>query len=406
MNMLRMKLIDNEKHDNKYLLLKVFLLALAVRLITLCLVYILEEQLGLYLFVDDRTYEEYAIVYSNFATQIFDPHAFQLAEYSLGGTINVAKFFFNYNAILYQLTQMTAVLRLSNVVLSSLSVVPIFYLTRELFSKKEAIIAAMLFALIPYNVVMSVFLFKDIMIILILSTQLYFVMKYFNTGYVNPFFFLLLIPMPWIRDGLSLFVIGLMFLSFIVRNYHKNKTIRLVLWIGVPIVAIIALVVFSSTITLLFDRFAFYLDRGRDDGAGIALIRVDSIKQLYKLPLTWIFSTFMPISFNFELKRWFNVMEILNYTLFLISPAYLIFMIFGKKEKRQLIFFLPMLMLHLLVIILVINIPRHYYFLNFYMIIGASAYLAKLQSEQGYLSYAIIVAAELFIFMLAVVFVL
>lgn len=406
MNILRMNKFDNEKHDTKYLLLKVFLLALAVRLITLSLVYLLEDQLGIYLYIDDLKYEDYALMYSHFATQIFDLNAMGLAERSLGGTINVAKFFFNYNALLLQITKTTVSLRLSNVILSSLTVVPVFYLTRELFSKKEATIAALLFALIPYNVIMSVFLFKDIMLILILSTQLYFVMKYFNSGYVNPLFFLLLIPMPWIRDGLSLFLIGLMFLSFIVRNYHKNKTIRLVLWIAVPIVAIITLIVFSSTISLLFDRFAFYLDRGRDQGDGIALIRVDSIKQLYKLPLTWIFSTFMPISFNFELTEWSHVLEIANYSLFLISPAYLIFMIFGKKEKKHLIFFLPMLVLHLLVIILVINIPRHYYFLNFYMIIGASAYLAKLQSEQGYLSYAVIVAAELFIFMLAVFFVI
>lgn len=406
MNILRMKHLDNEKQDNKYLLLKVFLLAIAVRLITLMIVYLLEDKLGLYLYADDKTYESYAIMYSNFATEIYDMNAFRIAERGLGGTINVAKLFFNYNAVLYHITKATISLRLSNILFSSLTVVPIFYLTKELFSKKEAIIASLLFALIPYNVVMSVFLFKDILIILILSTQLYFVMKYFNTGNVSPFFFLLLIPMPGIRDGLSLFVIGLMFLSFVVRNYHKNRTIRLILWVVVPVIGIVGLVAFRSTIFLLVERFAFYLDRGRGDGDGITLIRVDSIKQLYKLPLTWIFSTFMPISFNFELKGWADLLGILNYSLFLISPAYLIYMLLGKKEMKHLIFFLPMLILHLLVIVLVINIPRHYYFLNFYIIIGASAYLAKLQSEEGYLSYASIVAAELFVFMLAVFFVL
>lgn len=402
MNIVKMNGRINDKNNNKYLLLKIFILALLVRLITLSIVYLLENKLGLYMYIDDLNYENYALMYSNYATGIYDVNAMHLAEGGLGGTINVAKFFFNYNALLFKLTKTTVSLRLSNIVLSSLTIVPLFYLTKELFSKKEAIIAAFLFAVIPYNVIMSVFLFKDIMIILILSTQLYFIIKYFNKGKINPLFFLLLLPMPWIRDGLSLFLLGVLFLSFIVRNYSKSKTIRLVLWITIPVFAALGIFVFRNTLLLLIERFLFYIERGRDQGDGINLIRVDSIKQLYKLPLTWVFSTFMPISFNFKLSEWADVLGILNYSLFLISPAYLIFILLSKKEIKHYIFFLPMILLHLLVIILVINIPRHYYFLNFYIIIGASAYLGNLRSSEGYLSYALIVTLELFIFTLAV----
>jgi 4-amino-4-deoxy-L-arabinose transferase-like glycosyltransferase len=375
--------------EKKYLFL-IFMIALLMRSIVILFIYGFQDAWGTYFYLDDWKYETYSVIYGDIASKIFDIDAMKLAGQQIGG-IAVGQFYFRLNAIIYYMTRSVVALRLMNAFFSSLTIVPIYLLTKELFSSKEAKIASWIFALLPYHIIMSAFLFKDILIVLFMSTALYMIIKYYKYGYIKILPFLaIILPTQWLRDGIPIFLIGILCLAFLFRNYKKRKVFLIALWIIIPVFSIVFVYIFSDTLLLLYSRFEIYMNFGREHSGGINIIRIDNLKQLYKLPLTWIFSTFFPITFGFEIDSWSALMGILNYSLFFLSPAYIFFTIKYKKNKAQKLFFLPLFLLHLLVIILVINVPRHYYFLHFYIIICSSAYLSSLKTQKKILNYILI----------------
>lgn len=378
-----------------------FLVALFLRLSMLVVYYFFQDKLGDYLYIDDWKYEYYANLYMQFAEKPIDFSAMRLADTALGG-VNVAHFFFRYNAVLFYITSSTLALRLSNIFIGSLTVFPIYYLTKELFDERVAKTATNIFVFLPYHILMSVFVFKDIWMVFLFSSALYYVVYFFNYGRLKIIpLTILLIPLPWIRDGLALFIIMMLVWALFIKYWIANPTVRNKIFIGLIAFAIVGVFVFRETLLLLLSRVEFYMLNGRSEGGGINLIRIDSIKQIYKLPLTWVFSTFFPISTNFEISKWSDILMLLNYTLFFISPAYIIYILFVKKEPREWMFFIPLLALHLVVIILVINIPRHYYFLHFYMIIGASAFITRLKNAKELQLYLAVFLMEVVGFVLA-----
>lgn len=392
-----------KKNEN---ILLFFAFAILIRLSMLTVYYLFQDTLGTYLYIDDWKYENYAMIYSNISNGLFDLDAMNQTDSIIGG-VKVAQFFFRYNAVLYKLTNSTFLLRFSNVLISSAVVFPLNSLTREVISDKAANIATLLYIILPYHVIMSVFVFKDIMMVFFFTSALYFVVRYFKTGKLNIIgLFFSLLPLPWIRDGLALFVLLLLFLFSFFRFYDRNKNLRVLFVIAAPIVLMVLLFVFRDTFNLLLSRVEFYMENGRVEGGGINFIRIDTLAQLYKLPFTWIFSTFFPISTDIYWTQWSDIIMNFNYTLLLISPAYILYMIFQKKSKIEWLFFLSLLGLHLAVITLVINIPRHYYFLHFYMIMGASAFFEKLKSPKPMYAYLATALIYIFMFIVAIILIL
>lgn len=386
---------DSEKNH----LFLVFITAFILRSIVVLLIYVMQGVWSTHLYLDDWKYETYALIYGDIASNIFDVDAMQVAGRQIGG-IAVAQLYFRLNGVIYYLTNSVVVLRMMNVLFSSLTIFPVYLISKELFGFREGKLASWIFALLPYHIIMGAFLFKDILIVLLMSIVLYMIIKYYKYGYLNPWlFFLFTVPIHWLRDGIPLFLISILCLAFILRNYNKSKNVKVILWSIIPCI-IIFIYIYFDTFQLLYSRFNIYFSYGRDHIGGINIIRIDSFKQIYKLPLTWFFSTFFPISFRFQITSWSELMGILNYTLFIISPAYIFFAIYSKKNIEQKLFFYPLLLLHLLVVILVINIPRHYYFLHFYIIICASAYLATLKNKRKLLNYVLIVLMLIITFLL------
>ena len=392
-----------KKNEN---LIYFFASALLIRLAMLTVYYLFQDSFGTYLYIDDWKYENYAMIYSNISNGIFDLDAMRRTDSLIGG-VKVAQFFFRYNAVLYNLTNSTFLLRISNVIISSLTVLPLYSLTKEVISKKAANIATIIYIILPYHVIMSIFVFKDIMMVFFFASALYFIVKYLKNGKLNFIGLLLsILPLPWIRDGLALFILLLLFIFAFIRFYERNEKLRAVFIFIAPIIIILLLFVFRDTFKLLLSRVDFYMAHGRIEGGGINFIRIDSLKQLYKLPFTWIFSTFFPISTNINWNEWSELLMNLNYTLLFLSPAYLLYILFQKKSKVEWLFFLPLLALHLAVITLVINIPRHYYFLHFYMIMGAAAFFSKLNKPKPLYAYLALSLIYIFMFIVAIILVL
>lgn len=389
------------KKEKKYIV-QCFLIALFLRGIMVWLIYIFEDKLGPYLYIDDWKYETYAKLYSEIASKAIDINLFNNMDKQMG--IVVAQLYFRFNAILYYLTSSVFFLRLANIIFSSLTVVPIFLISRELFGKREAKIASLIFTLLPYHIMMSAFLFKDILIVLMMSTSLYMILRFYKYGKINMIlFFIVTVPLQWLRTGLPIFLFGVLGLAIFMRYFDKNKITKFIMFFIVSILVIIIMkFVFIDKLELIRSRFKLYMENGRDYSGNINIIRIDSLSEIYKLPLTWIFSTFFPISFRWNASSWYEILGLLNYISIFIGPGYIFYSIFHKKTSTQKLFFYPMLALHLLVIIAVINIPRHYYFLHFYMIICSSAYLAKLKGKAALIYMLMMVS--LYIILAFVVF--
>lgn len=397
---------DNLCEDEKKRLYIYIAIGLLLRIFTILLIHLLKDKLGEYLYTDDYYYEMYAKAYKSVASKIIDFNAFKYADLDRGG-IAVAHLYFRLNAVLYYITSSVVFLRIVNASFSVLTVIPVYLISKELYGVKAARISGKLFALLPYHVIMSSFLFKDSLIVLLLASSLYLIIKYYRTGEINIVLFLLFtIPQEWLRNGNPLFVFGVLSIVVFLKIYKKNKKMRKLGFVIVGIIGVLFIkIVLIDNIHLLINRLDIYMGLGREHTGNINLVRVDSIKQLYKLPLTWIFSTIMPLSFSLVIKDWGDIMGVLNYSLLFIAPAYILYSLFSKKSNQEKIFFYPLLLLHLLVIIAVINVPRHYYFLHFYMIICASGYLSKLKRRQiiEYLLTSIMLLIILFILIYIIV---
>lgn len=388
----------NGKYNSIFI---IFICALLLRLAMLCLFSIYEYKFGSFLYIDDWKYRNYAIIYNNIRTGLVDVTAMNTAGKMIGG-IKVAKFFFRYNAILYSIFESTLILRLSNIIFSSLTIFPIYHLTKMIGNSKAAKISAWIFAFLPYHIIMSVFIFKDILMAFLFISALYYVFDYWVNGVLNwKMLILVLLPLPGIRDGLTLFIVGMLALLTFIKVYLRYPKYKKIFWITIPLLSIIMMYVFRDTLMLLLTRIDYYMMNGRNGGGGITFIRIDGLKQLYKLPLTWGFSTILPIATTFKLENWSDFLMIANYTMLFITPAYIIYILFIKKTKSEIYFFIPLLALHLLIIILVINIPRHYYFLNFYMIIGASIFISKFKNKKQERLYIILCLLEICCFIFA-----
>lgn len=367
------------KREMKYIIC-CFLIAFSLRLLMIALIYMLDGILQPYLYLDDWKYETYAKMYHQIASKAIDFQTFNIIDKQMGG-IAVAQLYFRFNAVLYYLTGSILSLRLANILFSSLTIFPIFLISKELFGVNEAKIATLIFACMPYHIIMSAFLFKDILIVLLMSYSLYMILKFYKYGSINiPLFLILTIPIQWLRTGTPTFLFGVLGLAIFLKFYAKDKTIRIIGFIIILILAIVMVYYFSTdNLKLIKSRFDLYMGYGRNYSGNINIIRIDGLSQIYKLPLTWIFSTFFPISFRINVNSWSGILGLLNYASIFIAPGYIFYTISYKKDTVQKIFFYPMLALHLLVIIAVINIPRHYYFLHFYIIICSSAHLATLK---------------------------
>lgn len=96
--------------------------------------------------------------------------------------------------------------------LGTISIIMVFFLTRQLYDKKTAVIAAVLYATIPTLVIGSRILQNENFLIPVWLTSLYFTSKYITSKKIRYrnltliiCFFIILAKIPWIAVGLSIF---------------------------------------------------------------------------------------------------------------------------------------------------------------------------------------------------------
>lgn len=339
---------------------------MCIRLVVLAIIYFLFSAYDVtpYYIADDEKYTVLAERYMSVADSAIDVGAYDF----VGASRYLSPFWPYVACTVSYFFGSTWSLRFLNIALSCICIALIHSLVKVLSgNERTALLAAQLYAYMPYSVMVSCFPIKDLLLTLgVLVTFLLYVRL--QKGLKVSLF-------HWISMALSFYVMSetrgaiVEFLLLVagvficVRFYRKKQY----LWLMFALLLIVAfLLVFGKGILNSFsvkmDSY-FYKDRG---DSTIALVRIDSIAQIYKLPVTYMFSQIMPLS-----TSWFSTIEIdnfwgpvisrLNATSYPIAIGNFLYLLFCKKKNP--IFYFSSFAMYCAVIILSLGIYRHYYFL-------------------------------------------
>lgn len=324
---------------------------------------------------DDVRYEMGAIRYAETANSIFDYDAFSSAYALYGDYVGKVKSVFSATplwywivCIIYYIFRTTIVIRVLNIVLSTLSVWLLYRLIKLKYDENMAQTGAKLLAFLPYPVIFSCFSYKDH---LIMALTIYLLLQAMCCRVVGAVAIQRIVQMSFsalalllLRGGLSAILIAICFVLafFTAPKLNYNKTMRQLL---LKIVALIVVTfILSQSMYPIVLKIQAYIT-GKDISAlnGISFVTVTSIKDLYKLPFTFLFAVVMPIGFDGPVRSWFDVVSLLNVCMAPIAVGAAIDIFLHKRNEW--LFINSCVIYYFISIIASIGIFRHYFSLLF-----------------------------------------
>lgn len=255
--------------------------------------------------------------------------------------------------------------RFINIFLSTFCIKQIYHLTYNISdNEKTALTAAKLFAFLPVTVLTCCFPIKDIFLTfaVLYCFNVFVELQSEKKVTIRKILFsaALLICIYFTRGGVTELL--LMFLAvYIVLRFVKARNYPAIIFT----VALISVAVyfFKDSVLESFElKIDDYSDYALMDGG--SFLRIDGLKQLYKLPLSYFFATLQPAKTNlFTLGSsswWLNVIAYLNISIYPIAIGNFLY-IFSRK--KNLFFWLSTLIMYCAIIYLVLGVFRHYLFL-------------------------------------------
>lgn len=355
-----------------------FLLAVIIRSFILIMAVLIDSQISSFLLVDDLKFNDFANYYLQNSTSIIDETAYNYASINIGG-VTSSYLWFWFIAIVTKIFGTTMALRVFNILISSLSVFIIYKLTLLIGNKeKTAYRSAVLYSFLPYSMIFSIFILKDTLLAFLFLILIYLMIKTFKEKKVKPttLFLMLLIgtSIYYMRSGLieTLVVIVLLFilihLIFVKKSYFVASLF---------IFSILALLYIEITNNIL-DKIDTYLSYGREN-TNISFVRIDSISEIYKFPLTYMFALLQPFSLFHKTNTWLGIISYLNISMIPIAVGNVLYLLFHKKNNNY--FYYGILILYSGTIILSLGIFRHYFFLLPFSIIFYSSYVTDVSKK-------------------------
>ena len=113
----------------------------------------------------------------------------------------------------------------------------------------------------------------------------------------------------------------------------------------------------------------------QEAGNTISIVTITKIKDLYKLPLTYMFSVISPIGIGYFHNSWFSVISNINIIMVPIAIGGIIYIFF--KEKPDKLLFKMLMAYYSISIVMSIGIFRHYYSILPLAFIPFSNYIIK-----------------------------
>ena len=279
--------------------------------------------------------------------------------------------------------------RIVNIIMSAIITIIIHDMTFDISNNhKTAIKAAKMYSYFPTTVIFSCFPFKDVYITL----SVFFTFQtiiHIQKGeklsikrmIINTF---LLIGLYYSRGAITELLIIFILLLFVFDSLKKKKRFRLCLAI---LITLLSANMFTQSVILSFTKKLndyFYTDFARNVDSTIALIRIDSFSQIWKLPFAYIFALLNPFTMNwFEPAKsgsvWaylYSMGNIVAYPI-AIGNVYYFF-----KHKRNLYIWMTSLVMYLSVVIMSLGISRHYFFLYPMSLVNYSLFTEEARTSE------------------------
>lgn len=380
-------------YDNSINKKRVFLRALFVRLICLifiiCLSDVLEEGfVESSTYYDDYRYEQGAIAYSETATSVIDVRAFTSAYASVGdwvgyhfveNPLNASPLWYWIVCILVYIFKTKWTIRIFNIVVSSAALVSVGEFTNLLCDTKTTNMVISLLTFLPYPAIFSCFAYKDQLIMLCTFYLLSAALKYRYFGEISKKRIVVIIvfsiALLFTRGGFTAILLALCALLAFVKDFHFTIGKRQMLLLTLVVIAVIA--VLSRSYGTIVYKLQYYFTRHEETlgGTSISFITISGIRDIYKLPFTYIFSIIMPIGLFEKITSWYSIVANCNVIMTPVAVGATLYIF--KRDKLDKMVYWGCLALYLISIVTSINIFRHYYSLMPLTLISFSDYWVK-----------------------------
>ena len=362
------------KNNDKKL---IFTKALIIRLIALCIIFGITPDMSVgflsdsYLRNDDVRFEAGGMYYAENAKSVIDFSTFKQAYgsvgdwvgYKTGSLFNTLALWYWMICILLYFTKRVVFVRLLNIILSSVACVLLYDFASIAYNEKIAAHSTKLLMYLPYPVIFSCFAYRDHMImcltlVLLLKTVQYQKQGQFSNRIDWVIFGSAILLLLMLRSGLPIILI-ILCMIIMVADHIKKINIRTFLFIMMGLV-VIGILLFRLGGNILFKLSVYVGGRASAVESGtIGLLTINSIREIYKLPFTYLFSVVMPIGIGNEIHSWADIVGNINIIMVFISVGSFMFM-FMRKKANRLVYWCCM-GYYVISIIASIGIFRHYF---------------------------------------------
>lgn len=317
-----------------------------------------------YFITDDIKYEELARHYLNYAVSPIDINAFK----AIGASGYLQVFWPWVMCVAAYLFRNVYAGRVINVLLSTFCIRQIYDVTYSLSEKHEtALSAARWFTYLPITVMTCCFPIKDIF--LTYSSLVFFKMILDIQNEVNirlsrvVYCVLLLIGTYFTRGAVVELYSIFVFVYLFHRLYQKKKTGWMILLVAVG--GLLVIYMGRTVIDSFTTKINVYGGYALENMGGIALVRMSSWRELYKLPLAYFFAMLQPIkmdllSITIGKGFWLSLLSLFNVSIYPVAIGSFLYIF---KKKNNFLFWLSTFVLYAAVISLSLGIFRHYLFL-------------------------------------------
>lgn len=296
--------------------------------------------------------------------------------------------------------------RLLNILFAIVSIKCIYDICSSLYDTEVAKLASFLYAVMPYPVIFSCFLYKDQFYTML--TLLLFRKAINCAGHITLkdvlFMIVGLILSQLTRSG----VVVLIIIALVIIIYKRgNYKVNILALIGGLVISVIVLwyVVMLNMEDITKKMYVYVLENTEAGGdSTIGMFEIKSLGQLYRYPFAYLFALVQPLSLSLVgLNNWMQLAGICNIVALPIAIANFFYLINFNYKKDY--FFWIAQMLFFVTILASLGIVRHQYYLQpFIMIFFACYYynspkhnLLKLSSIVVCLGLIIVWAVRLFL---------
>ena len=392
-----------EVSTNQNKIKRVIIEAIFFRLLMLCIVFCFRDYMedgfiGSSTYYDDYRYELGAENYASNAKTLVDVPAFVQAYaevgdwvgYKLATPFDSTPLWYWVACIVIYIFKTKWALRILNVVISSVAILYVYRFAYMVYGEITACKTCHLLAFLPYPVIFSCFSYKDQLVMLIIFYLLSKATQYRYTSKLKLkeiiAMAILTLVLMLTRSGLSIILILICVIIALIHDFTFLKHISKKALFIIPIAIVFLVVLFARYGDSIIYKLTYYLNRHEETltGSTVSFLTINGVFDLYKFPLTYVFSGIMPIDMFSGLGSWYAVVSNLNLMMCPISVGATIYIV---RKKPDNIVFWSCFGLYAISIVTSINIFRHYYSLLPFTLIVFSEFSSKGSKEQKLISY-------------------